>query len=43
MAIDLVTSVLVGLLGIVSVVLFVRGLIGVFNTAHESQYPHYHW
>lgn len=42
MAMDLITSILVGLLAIVSVVLFVRGLIGVFNTAHQSEYPRYH-
>lgn len=41
MALDLVASLLVGLLAVVSAVLFVRGLMGML-TNDDSHYPHYH-
>ena len=40
MAIDLVTAVIVGLLGAVSAVLLVRGVMGMFidHDQHDSRY-----
>lgn len=42
MAIDLVTLALVGLLGAVSVALFVRGVMGMFID-HDHRDPRYRW
>ena len=41
MAIDVVAAVLVGLLGAVTAVLFVRGVIGMFVTRdrYQTRYP----
>lgn len=41
MALDLIASVLVGLLAIVSMVLLVRGILGMI--AREDRDAHYHW
>lgn len=41
MTIDLIASILVGLLGVVSAFMFVRGLLGMFANSHSE--PHSPW